>query len=66
MCVRIKNDFECIDQPYSIPDTWIQSIKIKETELSKSGNDVVIHFNPQMNTIIGGRGSGKSSILQFL
>lgn len=63
---RIKNDFDCPDQPYSIPDTWIQSITIKETELSKSGNDVLINFNPQMNTIIGGRGSGKSSILQFL
>jgi hypothetical protein len=63
---RIKNDFFSTVQPYSIPDTWIQSITIKETELSKSGNDVLIHFNPQMNTIIGGRGSGKSSILQFL
>ena len=63
---RIKNDFDCPDQPYSIPDTWIQSITIKETELSKSGNDVLINFSPQMNTIIGGRGSGKSSILQFL
>ncbi len=63
---RIKNDFDCPDQPYTIPATWIQSITIKETELSKSGNDVLINFNPQMNTIIGGRGSGKSSILQFL
>jgi len=63
---RIKNDFDCLDQPYAIPDTWIQSILVKETELSKSGNDVLIQFNPQMNTIIGGRGSGKSSLLQFL
>jgi len=63
---RIKNDFDCPDQPYSIPDTWFHSILIKETELSKSGEEVLIHFNPQMNTIIGGRGSGKSSILQFL
>ncbi|MFZ4751905.1 MAG: TrlF family AAA-like ATPase [Chitinophagaceae bacterium] len=63
---RIKNDFDCPNQPYSVPDTWIQSIKIKETELSKSGLDFDIQFNPQMNTIIGGRGSGKSSILQFL
>lgn len=63
---RIKNDFDCPEQPYSIPNTWIQSISIKDTELSKSGEEVIIHFNPQMNTIIGGRGSGKSSILQFL
>lgn len=63
---RIKNNFECPEQPYTTPETWIKSITIKNTHLSKSGKDVEIKFNPQMNTIIGGRGSGKSSILQFL
>ncbi len=64
---RIKNDFESPGFPYETPDTWIKSITIKDTELSINGNDgVVIKFNPQMNTIIGGRGSGKSSILHFL
>lgn len=64
---RIKNDFESPGCPYETPDTWIKSITIKETELSKKGNEgVVIEFNPQMNTIIGGRGSGKSSILHFI
>lgn len=63
---RIKTIFESTEQPYKTPDTWIKSISIKETELSKKGVSVVVKFNPQMNTIIGGRGSGKSSILQFL
>lgn len=64
---RIKNDFESPVCPYETPDTWIKSISIKETELSKNGNEsVVVEFNPQMNTIIGGRGSGKSSILHFI
>jgi len=63
---RIKNSFDCPEQPYSTPITWVKSITIKDTYLTKSGKDAVIEFNPQMNTIIGGRGSGKSSILQFL
>lgn len=63
---RIKNSFDCPEQPYTTPETWIKSVTIKDTHLSKSGKDVLIKFNPQMNTIIGGRGSGKSSILQFL
>lgn len=63
---RIKTIFESEDQPYTTPDTWIKSITIKETEISKKGGSVIVKFNPQMNTIIGGRGSGKSSILQFL
>jgi len=63
---RIKNDFDSPEQPYKTPDTWIQSISIKETELSKKGQNAIVEFSPQMNTIIGGRGSGKSSILQFL
>lgn len=28
--------------------------------------DIKISFNPQMNTIIGGRGSGKSSIIRTI
>ncbi|MCC6816669.1 MAG: PHP domain-containing protein [Saprospiraceae bacterium] len=63
---RIKNDFVCPGKPYSMPETWIESIIIKDTEVSKKDLPAEIHFNPQMNTIIGGRGSGKSSILQFL
>jgi energy-coupling factor transporter ATP-binding protein EcfA2 len=63
---RIKNSFISREQPYKTPDTWIQSISIKETELSPKGQNIIVEFNPQMNTIIGGRGSGKSSILQFI
>lgn len=63
---RIKNDFDCPGQPYKTPDTWIEKIIIKGTEISKTGEIVEIDFSSQMNTIIGSRGSGKSAILQFL
>ncbi|MCM3169433.1 TrlF family AAA-like ATPase [Peribacillus frigoritolerans] len=61
---RIRNDFDSKLNPYSLPDYWFKKIKIKNTLLNK--DEIEIDFNPQMNSIIGGRGSGKSSILRFI
>jgi PHP family Zn ribbon phosphoesterase len=63
--LRVRNDFD--NCPNQCPDLWIQKIVIKNTEISDPKNaELCIEFSPQMNTIIGGRGSGKSSILQFI
>lgn len=61
---RIRNDFESKEVPYELPNQWINSINVKNTELNKTEN--LFPFNPQMTTIIGGRGTGKSSILRFI
>lgn len=62
---RIKNIYESNSYPYKIPDIWIKGITIKDSTIT--GSDLFkIDFNPQLNTIIGGRGSGKSSVLRFL
>lgn len=63
---RVKNDFESPNSPYQFPELWIKSITIKETTLTDGANPFTIEFNPQLNTIIGGRGSGKSSVLRFI
>ena len=52
--------------PYKTPNLWIKRITIQNTTLTKKDNVLAIDFNPQLNAIIGGRGSGKSSVLQFL
>jgi PHP family Zn ribbon phosphoesterase len=63
--LRIRNDFD--NHPNQYPELWIQKIIIKNTEISDPKNtELCVEFSPQMNTIIGGRGSGKSSILQFI
>src|SRR5690606_27530912 len=60
------NDFDIKESdPNKQPDIWFKSLKVKGTELTKK-QDLEIEFNPQLNTIIGGRGSGKSSILRFI
>lgn len=63
---RVWNDFEDVNDPYSRPELWIKSIKIQNTFVTGDTAPLVIQFNPQSNSIIGGRGSGKSSILRFL
>ena len=62
---RTLHSFESVSAPYKIPSLWIQKICISNTTLTKNGETFTVDFNPQLTTIIGGRGSGKSSILRF-
>lgn len=62
---RIKNIIESDTYPYKIPDMWLKAITITNSAITGS-DPLKIEFSPQLNTIIGGRGSGKSSILRFL
>ena len=61
---RVKNCYESPSLPFSEPDLWIEKIVISDSKINNK--NIELGFNPQMNTIIGGRGSGKSSILQFI
>jgi ABC-type cobalamin/Fe3+-siderophores transport system ATPase subunit len=63
---RIKNDFNSPNSPYNLPDLWIKSITVANSTITKDNIPLKIDFNPQLTTIIGGRGSGKSSILRFI
>jgi ABC-type lipoprotein export system ATPase subunit len=63
---RVLNDFDIqANDPNNQPDIWFKSLKVTGTNLTTK-QDLEIDFNPQLNTIIGGRGSGKSSILRFI
>jgi len=64
--LRIRNDFHFLNIPYKIPDLWIKSIKIATTKITEPSGSFIVEFSPQLTTIIGGRGSGKSSILRFI
>jgi len=46
-----------------LPTTRIKEIKISDSSFLK---DLQIEFNPQFNVCIGGRGTGKSSLLQYI
>jgi PHP family Zn ribbon phosphoesterase len=63
---RVKNDFDSPNIPYQVPDLWFKSITVIDSVIGGSPTPLKVDFNPQLNTIIGGRGSGKSSILRFI
>lgn len=51
---------------YTAPSTPAASILRIAVSASKYFGPFSVDFNPQVNTIIGGRGSGKSTILEYL
>lgn len=63
---RIKNELDCSASPYTKPELWIKSISISNTTITDAKTPLKIEFSPQLNTLIGGRGSGKSSVLRFI
>ncbi len=63
---RVKNDFISPNTPYKNPELWIKSISIKGVTITDGATPLKIDLSPQLTTIIGGRGSGKSSILRFV
>jgi energy-coupling factor transporter ATP-binding protein EcfA2 len=62
--MRTRSWFENTDEPDMKPELWIKEINIQDTSLNNG--DVKLSFNPQLNTIIGGRGSGKSFVIRTL
>lgn len=60
---RVKNGFTVATKPYQVPDLWIKSLSIHDAVLT---DQMTVDLSPQLTTIIGGRGSGKSSILRFI
>lgn len=63
---RVKNCFIAPNLPYIKPELWFKSITITNTSITDNVNPFKVEFSSQLNTIIGGRGSGKSSILRFI
>ncbi len=64
--LRVKTDLVAPSPPYKMPNLWIKSISISNTTITNGEIPLKIDFSPQLTSIIGGRGSGKSSILRFI
>ncbi len=52
--------------PNTAPQLWIESLSVSDARLMGNGSKAEFRFNPWMNAIIGGRGSGKSTLVHFL
>lgn len=60
---KVKN---CIDDPNISPKLYIDSIEISDLQYCGRQQALKLDFDYQSNTIIGGRGSGKSTILESI
>lgn len=63
---RIINDFVAKENPNKEPKLSIKSLTLINTTLNNKDEEFVINFHHQLNTIIGGPGSGKSSLLKCI
>ncbi len=54
------------DDPNAHAPLAIESITISDGKLMGRGEPFVLRLNPWLNAIIGGRGTGKSSVVEFL
>jgi len=52
--------------PNQKPEEWLESIEITSARLMGRGQPARFDFSPWMNALIGGRGSGKSTLVHFI
>jgi energy-coupling factor transporter ATP-binding protein EcfA2 len=54
-------------EPQPLPAQWIISVTLENMHLRRNGQGLLrLDFNPAYNAVIGGRGSGKSTVLECL
>jgi ABC-type lipoprotein export system ATPase subunit len=63
----IRRSDEYPNDPQPLPEQWIQSITLENMHLRREGSgSLSLPLNPAYNAIIGGRGSGKSTVLECI
>jgi predicted metal-dependent phosphoesterase TrpH/ABC-type cobalamin/Fe3+-siderophores transport system ATPase subunit len=63
----IRRSDDTADNPQSFPEQWITSITLESMHLRRGHlAPLTLSFNPAYNAVIGGRGSGKSTVLECL
>ena len=54
------------DTPNNLPEYFIKSLEVSKTKYIGRSKPLNCRFNPFLNAIIGGRGTGKSTLLEFM
>jgi ABC-type lipoprotein export system ATPase subunit len=63
----IRRADQAMNDPQRFPEQWIESITLENMHLRRPNlSPLNLLFNPAYNAVIGGRGSGKSTILECL
>lgn len=52
--------------PNEEPDLWIESLEVTQAQFMGRPSPATYGFSPWLNSVIGGRGSGKSTLVHFI
>ena len=52
--------------PFALPDHFIEAVKISDARYMGRGTSARLEFNPWLNALVGGRGTGKSTVVHAL
>lgn len=61
----LRRNNQTTNDPQRLPEEWIVSVTLENMNLVRN-KPLRVSFNPAYNAIIGGRGSGKSTVLECL
>ncbi|MEX2503105.1 MAG: AAA family ATPase [Trueperaceae bacterium] len=61
----IRSD-EALGDPNGYAALHVESIEVRDAQYLGRGQPFRLRFNPWLNVVIGGRGSGKSTVVEFL
>ncbi len=64
--VSVRRSDEGTFEPFQTPSHFITKIKIDSAQYMGNGNPISMSFTPYYNALIGGRGTGKSTVVQAL
>ena len=64
--IRRSDDASELFDPFRLPEHFIESIEIADARYMGRGRPAKFEFNPWLNALIGGRGTGKSTVIHLL
>jgi energy-coupling factor transporter ATP-binding protein EcfA2 len=64
--IRRSDDSRPGFRPFDTPEDLIEGIKIHDARFMGRGQPQVFQFSPWLNALVGGRGSGKSTVIHLL
>lgn len=64
--VSIWRSDETPFNPFRVPEHFILSIEVEKARVMGNGQPTIVEFSPYFNAIIGGRGTGKSTLIHAM
>jgi len=62
----IRRSDAVVDDPNQRPPLAIEAVTVRDARCAGRGKSLDVRFSPWMSTVVGGRGTGKSTIVEML